>query len=133
MIAREGADLQVCSKQNFCTGLGSVQNLVLYLHGKSELSQTILLLRVGSSCSLVIVMLVYLLPLLYDLITCQQAKGIMHGILNGVKTIHEAGIVHNDLHVRNVMMKANTPKVADFGVCRHAGSRQPQERTKRIK
>lgn len=59
--------------------------------------------------------------------------GIMKGILTGLKTIHEAKIVHNDLHPRNILMQKDVPKIADFGVSREAGSPRPAETTESIK
>lgn len=57
----------------------------------------------------------------------------MHGILKGLKAVHGAGFVHNDLHPKNIMMKGYTPKVGDFGVCREVGCCQPKERTRNIR
>lgn len=64
---------------------------------------------------------------------CHQVVDIMKGILTGLKTIHDANIVHNDLHPRNILMQKDIPKIGDFGVSREAGCPRPVETTESIK
>lgn len=51
-----------------------------------------------------------------------EAKNIMVGILNGLRYIHNSGILHNDITSQNVMLdlSGNTPvaKIIDFGFAR---------------
>jgi serine/threonine protein kinase len=39
-------------------------------------------------------------------------------VLDGVKAMHELGMVHRDLKPENVLMDGTTPKIADFGLAR---------------
>jgi serine/threonine-protein kinase len=39
-------------------------------------------------------------------------------LLDGVRAIHEHGVVHRDLKPENVLMDEDTPKIADFGLAR---------------
>jgi serine/threonine-protein kinase len=39
-------------------------------------------------------------------------------VLDGVQTLHDLGIFHRDLKPENVLMDANLPKLADFGLAR---------------
>lgn len=57
-----------------------------------------------------------------------MTKRILKRILEGVRYLHETGIVHRDLKLENVVMsslddKAN-PVIVDFGLCRFLGPNQ---------
>jgi len=39
-------------------------------------------------------------------------------VLDGVKAIHDQGVVHRDLKPENVLLDGTTPKIADFGLAR---------------
>jgi serine/threonine-protein kinase len=39
-------------------------------------------------------------------------------VLDGIQTLHEAGITHRDLKPENILIDGETPKIADFGLAR---------------
>jgi serine/threonine protein kinase len=46
-----------------------------------------------------------------------EALALIRGILEGLKAIHTAGIIHGDLKPANVLLtKRHTPKISDFGM-----------------
>ncbi|CAG8496603.1 11765_t:CDS:2 [Ambispora leptoticha] len=51
-------------------------------------------------------------------ISQKEVARIARDILNGLKHVHEAGIIHRDIKLENILMAANNDvKIADFGVC----------------
>lgn len=53
-------------------------------------------------------------------------------LLDGVKAIHEHGVVHRDLKPENILMDGDTPKIADFGLAR-SNMYAPVTRTVEVK
>ena len=52
-----------------------------------------------------------------------QRDVVMGGIKAGVQHMHELGLVHNDLHLSNIMMDGDTPIIIDFDSCKQEGDR----------
>ncbi|CAG8487209.1 7569_t:CDS:2 [Ambispora gerdemannii] len=51
-------------------------------------------------------------------ISQKEVARIARDILNGLKHVHETGIIHRDIKLENILMAANNDvKIADFGVC----------------
>ena len=46
----------------------------------------------------------------------EEALNIFIRILEGFKSIHEAGFIHRDMKLENVLLKDNIPKISDFGL-----------------
>lgn len=48
-------------------------------------------------------------------LTLEMVRRIGFGIITGMKSIHEAGVVHTDLHPENIMIcEGNVPKILDI-------------------
>ena len=61
--------------------------------------------------------------------------GFMSDIVAGMKHLHQHGIIHRDLALRNILiMQDGTCKVSDFGLSRRANSenKEKEEKKKRI-
>lgn len=55
---------------------------------------------------------------------------IIDGILAGLEAVHARGIIHRDLKPGNVLLDPDgRPKIADFGVARHAESKTQSDQT----
>eukprot|EP01096_Ripella_sp_DP13-Kostka_P015584 TRINITY_DN7383_c0_g1_i1.p1 TRINITY_DN7383_c0_g1~~TRINITY_DN7383_c0_g1_i1.p1 ORF type:complete len:543 (+),score=198.78 TRINITY_DN7383_c0_g1_i1:92-1720(+) len=48
-------------------------------------------------------------------LTESNIKSIISQILSGLKKLHDSGIIHRDLNLRNILVSGSTLKIADFG------------------
>jgi len=53
--------------------------------------------------------------------TVESAIEMTMGILAGLEHLHVRSIIHRDLKPANILMQANVPRLADFGLARLAG------------
>jgi len=53
--------------------------------------------------------------------TVEAAIEMTMGILAGLEHLHVRGIIHRDLKPQNILMQADVPRLADFGLARVAG------------
>jgi serine/threonine protein kinase len=51
----------------------------------------------------------------------QQALPLFSLICQGYQAVAQAGIVHRDIKVSNILLHEGAPKIADFGFCEMAG------------
>jgi len=51
-----------------------------------------------------------------------QSKTIIHQLTQGVSTIHQAGIIHNDLKPDNILIEPSNLKIIDFGLAEYVSS-----------
>ena len=59
-------------------------------------------------------------------LTVQRALHIARGIVSGLVTAHDAGVVHRDLKPANIMVGAeDEPTIMDFGIARSSGRGGP--------
>ncbi len=47
---------------------------------------------------------------------------LAEGLFEGVRAIHDAGVIHQDLKPANIMMSPSGPKIIDFGISREVGA-----------
>ena len=63
------------------------------------------------------------IDLYYHLLTDDSYRIIMYQILNGMKFLHDAGIIHRDLKLDNILLKNHESidclKIADFGLAQY--------------
>ncbi|MFC9928982.1 protein kinase [Streptomyces sp. NPDC127190] len=52
-----------------------------------------------------------------------ELRGLALGLVEALRDIHRAGVVHRDLKPGNVLMAEDGPRVIDFGISRAAGDR----------
>ena len=50
----------------------------------------------------------------------EEIKSIVDGLLDGLETLHDAGLAHRDIKPENVLFVNNIPKLADFSIMTHA-------------
>ena len=50
----------------------------------------------------------------------EEIKAIVDGLLDGLETLHAAGLAHRDIKPENVLFVNNVPKLADFSIMTHA-------------
>ncbi|KAK7431606.1 hypothetical protein QQZ08_001824 [Neonectria magnoliae] len=50
-----------------------------------------------------------------------ERKMYYEGIENGIRHLHQLGLVHNDLKPWKILVKGNTPIIAGFGRCKRVG------------
>jgi len=55
--------------------------------------------------------------------TSFQRDVVLGGIKAGIQHMHGLGLVHNDLHLSNIMMDGDTPIVIDFDSCKQEGDK----------
>lgn len=48
----------------------------------------------------------------------ESAVSLMLGVLSGLEHLHNYDIVHRDIKPANILLKGNTPLLADFGLAR---------------
>ena len=64
----------------------------------------------------------------------EDARAILRQIINGLMTMHKAGVVHRDLKLENVLLPSadcnTTIKIADFGLSALWSSSEPKLRTR---
>lgn len=49
-----------------------------------------------------------------DLLSTTEAKAICEGVFNGVKHLHDNGVTHSDLHLGNIILTSNGPRIIDI-------------------
>jgi serine/threonine protein kinase len=54
-----------------------------------------------------------------------QVKHIFHDLLDAINSMHELGILHNDLKLANIMLKGQDVKLIDFGLSKFIGIAPP--------
>ncbi|RIA94688.1 kinase-like domain-containing protein [Glomus cerebriforme] len=60
----------------------------------------------------------------WEIITWKKKLGILKDTAHGLLKLHDAGLIHGDLHTRNIMISTNlydqhpTGYIGDFGLCR---------------
>ncbi|CAG8520516.1 4323_t:CDS:2 [Paraglomus occultum] len=52
----------------------------------------------------------------------EDKLNILHMIINGLRTLHSAGILHGNLHTANILQIGNIPHISDIGLCNTADS-----------
>ncbi|CAG8463690.1 9219_t:CDS:2 [Paraglomus brasilianum] len=52
----------------------------------------------------------------------EDKLNILHMIINGLRTLHSAGILHCNLHTANILQIGNIPHISDIGLCNTADS-----------
>lgn len=55
----------------------------------------------------------------------EQKRNLLIGLANGLRALHQAGIVHRDLKSDNILMKNNTAYITDFGAAAEINTRTP--------
>ena len=53
---------------------------------------------------------------------CGSLVALAAGLAEGLGTVHAAGVVHGNLHPGNVLLAADGPRVADFGIWQAAAA-----------
>ncbi|PKY52815.1 kinase-like protein [Rhizophagus irregularis] len=69
----------------------------------------------------------------WESITWREKLGILKDAAHGLLKLHDAGLIHGDLHTRNVMISTNlydhpTGYLGDFGLCRTDESNESNSR-----
>jgi serine/threonine protein kinase len=57
----------------------------------------------------------------YDKLSWGNKLNCLHNIAHGLLDIHEKGLIHRDLHIRNILIKLeDLTCITDMGLCKHA-------------
>src|SRR5688500_10326723 len=68
----------------------------------------------------------------FNLMKWSEKLDTLHRIANGLKQIHDNGLIHHDFHCGNILNHIGDIYITDLGLCQPADEKSPQDENKKI-